>query len=406
MNDWKKTQYSDTFKDLVDNSNKNVDNALFDEVMIGAILSNGVLYTGNETIDGKIIKPLVNVLAGTTVNSDTVLDNFLLFYRDSNTVTKLDMFPVDLLSYADGKLHFFYIKADKSYRVSDYMFGNADEILLFRFVINPNNTWNHIYFIAQRAGTPMYHAQEEWYEIEGMQVKSPKGLELSQAPGTVKRSGIDFTDKTSPDLYKFYYLADDKIKLRYVNEDNEVDYSKEPVYNVITNRYMEYNMNIKLKFQAEEYIQAIQNESYMSNEYFTEKANELQEALNGNTSKEEQQQIINMCLDKINSIYEIVDKLYALLGDSTLSTVRRNGIYNNKLAIKEFISLNLEDRPTITSQQVAAIRNLSAYIFNINTEILPLSLFIKELSKYDITDVDVENQNIDDIILKLYEEFL
>ena len=27
-------------------------------------------------------------------------------------------------------------------------------------------------------------------------------------------------------------------------------------------------------------------------EYFTEKANELQEALNGNTSKEEQQQIL------------------------------------------------------------------------------------------------------------------
>ena len=133
------------------------------------------------------------------------------------------MFPIDLLSYANGKPQFLYIKEDLTYRVSDYMFGHADEILLARFVINTNSTWNQLYIIAQRAGTPMYNAADEFYEVEGMYIKSPGGLELSQTSGTVKRSGIDFTDKVSPDIAQFYNLASERVPLRYINNLNEVD---------------------------------------------------------------------------------------------------------------------------------------------------------------------------------------
>ena len=292
MNDWKKTQYSDTFRNLVDNSNTNVDNSIFNEKMLGTILSNGILFTGNETIDEKPIEPLTNILANQIVNSDTVLDNFLLYFRENNEVVKLDLFPVDLLSYADGKLHFFFIKADKSYRVSEYMYGGADELLLFRFVINPNNTWNHIYIMAQRAGTPLYHAGEEWYEVEGMNIKSPGGLQLSQTSGSVKRSGIDFTDIVSPDIFDFFNLASESVPLRYVNTYNEIDYNENRTYDVITNKYMVYNMNIKLKVQAEKYIQSITNETYNISSFLSTKANELQDAINHTATTDEKQSII------------------------------------------------------------------------------------------------------------------
>ena len=85
----------------------------------------------------------------------------------------------------------------------------------------------------------------------------------------------------------------------------------------------------------------------------------------------------------INKIKKIFDseKIIKVESNDKLNDIKLNGIIDIKYKDKK-------------------------YIFNINTEILPLSLFIKELSKYDITDVDVENQNIDDIILKLYEEYL
>ena len=36
------------------------------------------------------------------------------------------------------------------------------------------------------------------------------------------------------------------------------------------------------------------------------------------------------------------------------------------------------------------------YVFKINTEVLPLPRFVNEVGKFDIIDLDVENQNIDE----------
>ena len=150
--------------------------------MLGTVLSNGILFKGDETIDGHIIRPLKKVELKGTVNSDTVFDNFTIYFRDSNSLIELDMFPVDLLSYADGKPHFLFIKEDLTYRVSNYMFGETNEVLLCRFLINSDSTWNHLYMMGQRAGTPIYNAGDEFYTLDGLNVISPTGLELNLNP--------------------------------------------------------------------------------------------------------------------------------------------------------------------------------------------------------------------------------
>lgn len=48
--------------------------------------------------------------------------------------------------------------------------------------------WQQMYIMAQRAGTPMYASGEEFYKLDGINVKSPGGLELSLTDGTVRRS--------------------------------------------------------------------------------------------------------------------------------------------------------------------------------------------------------------------------
>ena len=389
MRTWEQLRYNDTFKELVDKFNINSSNSEFLDNMTGTILSNGVLYQGTETVDGKLIRPLEKVEVTGVVQSDTIFDNFVLYYRDTNKLVSLDLFPVDLLSYANGKPQFLYIKQDLTYRISDYMFGHADEILLARFVINTNSTWNQLFIIAQRAGTPMYNAADEFYEVEGLYVKSPGGLELSQTSGTVKRSGIDFTDKVSPDIAQFYNLASERVPLRYINTFNEIDYTQNPTYNVITDKYMTYNMNTKLKIEAEDYIRLIQNLYYGIREYSNNVANELHDSIVAGGDLEDLQMIVEAYTSYIDIIYNEVDKLYTLLGDSTLSSVRRAVLLDNKNMIYNYMNLYLIGpaiATAVTDTQVIAIRNVPAYILNINPTICPNPLEVALQSVQDDLD--------------------
>lgn len=374
MRNWKKLEYTNTFREMVDLFNVNRDNSEFIDGMVGSILSNGVLFEGNETINGRLISPLTKVDVSGEVQSNTILDNFTLYYRDTNHLITLNKFPVDLLSYANGKLQFFYIKEDLSYRISDYMFGAADEILLFRFVINTDSTWNQLYIMAQRAGTPMYNAGDEFYTIDGLFVKSPSGLNLSQTSGTVKRSGIEFTDKISPDIVQFYNLSLDRMPLRYINNMNEVDYTKDVTYNIITNKYLEYNENKKLKIEAEQTIRNIQNMYYETEKYSNEIADELHGAILAGGEYSDLKQIVDSYISYIDKIYSEVDNLYNLLGNKVLSSVRRAALLENKTLIMNYINTNLRNQESITDIQTTAIRNVPAYIVNINLTICPTPL--------------------------------
>ena len=372
MRNWEELSSTNTFQEMVDLWNKNRDSSEFLDGMVGTILCNGVLFNGNETIAGKMVRPLENVELSGQVDSDTYFDNFTFYFRDTNKVVPTDMFPVDLLNFADGKPHFLYIKEDLTYRVSDYMFGKADEVLLARFVINQDYTWNQMYIMAQRAGTPMYNAADEFYEVTGCYIKSPGGLNLSTTSGTIKRSGIDFTDKVSPDLMNIYNLASEAIPIRYVNTANEVDYAQAAGSTVITNKYMTYNMNKKLKIEAEQYIAAIQNLYYMIEQRSNMIADELHTAIVVGGDLEDLQQIVVGYTNYIDLIYQEVDKLYNLLGDPILSTVRRAVLRDNYVDINNYLDANLKGAAiaqSITEQQVQAIRTVPAYILLIDSTV-------------------------------------
>ena len=372
MRNWEELSSTNTFQEMVDLWNKNRDSSEFLDGMVGTILCNGVLFNGNETIAGKMVRPLENVELSGQVDSDTYFDNFTFYFRDTNKVVPTDMFPVDLLNFADGKPHFLYIKEDLTYRVSDYMFGKADEVLLARFVINQDYTWNQMYIMAQRAGTPMYNAADEFYEVTGCYIKSPGGLNLSTTSGTIKRSGIDFTDKVSPDLMNIYNLASEAVPIRYVNTANEVDYAQAAGSTVITNKYMTYNMNKKLKIEAEQYIAAIQNLYYMIEQRSNMIADELHTAIVVGGDLEDLQQIVVGYTNYIDLIYQEVDKLYNLLGDPILSTVRRAVLRDNYVDINNYLDANLKGAAiaqSITEQQVQAIRTVPAYILLIDSTV-------------------------------------
>ena len=393
MRDWKSLVYTNTFRELVDLFNDNSESSKFLDDIVGTIMCNGVIFSGKETIDGAVIEPLKPVeLTGNLVNSDTILDNFNLYFRESNKVVSLDLFPIDLLSYADGKLHFFYIREDLSYRVSDYMFGGVDEILLFRFIINTNSTWNQLYIMAQRAGTPIYSAGDEFYEVDGVYVKSPGGLELSHTSGTVKRSGIDFTDKPSPDIYKDYGLATQRVPLRYVNVKNEIDYTQSPTYNVITDKYMVYNQSAKLKTDADNCIRNIQNLYYDIVNYCNDVAEELHESILSGGELVYLQQIVNAFVSHINIIYDQVDSLYTILSNSVLSSVDKTQLLANKTDIASFINTYLSTTAIatdVTDTQVQAIKNISSYIVVNDTTVYqnPLSIILDNISN-DLEDID------------------
>lgn len=416
MRDWKYLNSSNIMKELIEYFNKNSDSSEFIDSMVGTILSNGVIFNGNETVNGMIVRPLKPVELTGIVGSATVLDNFELYFRDTNKVVFLDQFPIDLLSYANGKPQFLYIREDLSYRVSDYMFGEADEVLIARFVINTDNTWNQFYIMAQRAGTPMYNAADEFYTVDGMYVKSPGGLKLSQTSGTVKRSGIEFSDKVSPDIYKFYNLASERVPLRYINTYNEIDYTLDRTYNIITNKYMVYNMNKNLKIEAENYIRNIRNMFYMIEEDSNSAADELHTMIVNSAEPPDLAQIINAYHDKIEDIYAEVDKLYNLLGAETLNSVRRAGLLNNKTLIENYMDSNLMTE-IINEENVTAIRTIPAYIVSVNPAVcaLPLEAELQTVqdgldeinfSAGTIKDVPAGKFTIQRVLWDVYEQTL
>ena len=325
MRTWQTLDYTNTFGEMVDKFNQNSDSSAFIDNMIGTILSNGVLYSGKETVDGMLIQPLTKVGVSGTVNSDTVFDNFTLYYRDTNQLITLDQFPVDLLSYANGRPQFLYIRQDLSYRVSDYMFGQADEILLARFVINTNSTWNQLYIMAQRAGTPMYNAADEFYDIEGMYVTASGDVEAGYAlgightAGTIKRSGIDFTDKVSPDIYDTSYRVN--VFLRYNTAANEIDYTQDATQKIITNKILTYNMDVKYKIEAEDRMYFIQNLCYNIKDYCTNVSDELHTAIVSGGDEDDLKQITDSFSQYILNIREEVNLLYAFLNYSSVKTV-------------------------------------------------------------------------------------
>ena len=242
MKDWKRIEASQTMGEFVDQANNNAASGEFLDDVVGKMLYNGVFYNGLETVNKKPIVPLESVDMSDTTTNNVLLDNFKMYFKDGNEVIEMNLRTIDL-SNADYNINeplFLYFKKDLSYRVSAYMFGSSDELLLARFIIS-DNKFVQFYVIAQRAGTNGYNSAEEFYEVDGMNVKACGGLSLSLTEGTVKRSGIDFTDKYSPDLYTFTYNASLAKDIRYVNANNKLSYLDNVTDVIDPNQKLDYN---------------------------------------------------------------------------------------------------------------------------------------------------------------------
>lgn len=91
-----------------------------------------------------------------------------------------------------------------------------------------------------------------------------------------------------------------------------------------------------------------------------------------------------------------------ILYDGTLNNLKRKyGSYKN-------ITVNTKENIKITKLNgvIKKEKINGGYNFIIDSNILTISKFVNYLSKnYSIDDIDIDNENIDDMILKLYDEY-
>lgn len=380
MKNWEELAYTNTFGDAVDKFNSNSRNSDFMDKTTGKILCNSVMFNGRETIDNELVLPFKNVKSSGLVESNTIFDNFVLYFRNENKIIELNNFPIDLLAFADDKIHFLFIKSDYTYRVTDTIFGRVDELLLGRFIITSNSQWSEFYITAQMAGTTVYEGADEFYETDGLIIKSPSDLHLSFTGGNIKRSGIKYTDFKSPNVkeYDNYYDENINIPIRYVNAYNEVDYSVQAGDSVITNRYMTYNNTAKLKAKCEDLIDKILNSCYKLEEETNERANDLQRAIdigleNDNDFKN---RIILDVLNRYSYIFnDLLVKLKGYLDEQELSSIDSSDITTIKTNITNYINTNLYNIQDIQSPQVGYLRGLYSFIDNRDTSICNKPLF-------------------------------
>ena len=237
---------SNTIGDWVDAFNNNALASTDHTWYLGEMLYNGVLYTGRETIGGEPAVPFVNLSIASSPISELVLDNFYVYFRNINKIELIDHAVVDLSNYNTGHPMFFYLKSDLGFRVSQEFNQAADEVMLFRFIIN-NGIFSQCYLTAQRFGSNVYDSAKEFYTVQGCQplpVGSSYPTSIKLDNGTIKRSGIEINNHQIPDIHD---VVDNDVpfNLRYIETDNTVDYTKQVTYNVDPNYYLIYTTGNK-----------------------------------------------------------------------------------------------------------------------------------------------------------------
>ena len=368
MRDWRTLSINTTTREVIESFNVNANSSRFMDYVTGTIMNNGLLFTGQETVEGELVSPLQRVNLSGIVNSDTIFDNFRMYFREPNKIVELNQFPVDLTNYNDNKPHFLFIKDDLTYRVSDYIFGQSDENIICRFIINQDGTWNQMYIVAQRAGTPVYYAGEEFYTLDGINLASPGGLELSHTDGHVRRSGIEFNDKFSPDLYHSYATSAQRLPIRYTDLNNEVDYNLDPVYNVDPKHYMSYDYNAKKKTAASERIRNVLNAIYGIYDYNKELADELHHAITITTEQSEYRRIVNLFVEHMDGIYLLIGELGSFLQDEYFQAISRTRMDSNIVLYNNYMEANFGETVTIGPDTVQQMIDASYYLIpgNIN----------------------------------------
>lgn len=278
---------SNTIGDWVDAFNNNALASTDHTWYLGEMLYNGLLYTGRETIGGVTAVPFVNLSIASVPISELVLDNLYLYFRDINKVLLVDHATFDLTNYANSQPMFFYINSQLGFRVSQEFNQAANEIMLFRFLIDENTKkFVQCYLTSQRFGSNVYDSAKEFYAVQGCQplpVGNSYPLSIKLDNGTIKRSGIEIDNHQIPDIHE---IVDNAIpfNLRYIEDDNTVDYiNTAATYDVDPDHYLIYTTGNKLevpdgKFTAQRILYDIY-ENCLIMQYGDRVYNTMQEAL-------------------------------------------------------------------------------------------------------------------------------
>ena len=261
------------------------------------------------------------------------------------------------------------------------------------------------------------HAGEEFYELDGINVKSPGGLELSHTDGQVRRSGIEFNDSFSPDLHHDYSNSATRCPIRYADLNNEIDYNEPVVYDVDPNHYMSYDFNAKKKTNAAERIRNVFNAIYGIEKYARETSEDLNHALVITSDQDDLRDIVNVFQDHMDNIYLIIGELGSYMSDSYFSTIDLTEMNQNIIDYNTYSETYFADTVEITEDTVKRIREAAYFLVPGNASVCadPIEEIMKVL--YDkvaalvvargiLKDVPEGKHTIQRILWDIYEQCL
>ena len=104
---------------------------------------------------------------------------------------------------------------------------------------------------------------------------------------------------------------------------------------------------------------------------------------------------------------EALAKRIILIGKGTVLYDGSLKSLKNKYDNNKYITVNTKDKIDVKNKGIIKKEKISdGYKFTIDSKIINISDFLNLISKnISIDDVEIENENIDNIIVKLYEEY-
>lgn len=242
MRQFKTVSTSSTVGQWVDAFNDNALASSDHTWYLGEMLYNGLLYTGLETVGGQSVKALTNLNLSSVSPANLTFDNMYIYFRDVNKILLVEGITFDLSDYNTGEPMFMYINSSYGYRVSQKFDQKNDELAILRFIISTTGVFTQCYVVPQRFGSNVYNVVQEFYGVEGC-IPKPIGnnLSVTLSKGTIKRSGIKFDDRLSPDVLEVVERTS-AYDIRYITADNKINYASQKQKTFISDKYLNYTL--------------------------------------------------------------------------------------------------------------------------------------------------------------------
>lgn len=242
MRDFKTVSLSNTVSEFVDAFNNNALASSNHTWYLGEMLYNGLLYTGLETIGGQQLHSLTNLNISSISPVNLEFDNLYLYFRDINKILLVDQKTFDLSSFNTNQPTFLFINSRLGFRASQNPKQQDDEIQLLRFIISETGIFKQCYVTAQRFGSNVYDTADEFFQVTGCTPLPYNNTQLKMGDGSIKRSGIKFDYHQVPDILTILD-NNEAVPIRYITDENTVNFDDPISYDVITTKYLNYTTN-------------------------------------------------------------------------------------------------------------------------------------------------------------------